>query len=784
MSPTASSGYSYDVFISHNRADKDWARHLARSLQRRSIRGTKLRVFFDEWSILVGESIPAALRRGLRQSRHVLLVMSPEWVTSEWCQLETDTIIAADPSGRHRRLIPILLRECDIPADLRRLKYLDFTIQDRFGSNFKQLIFELSSDAAIPALEHLHERYREELLNAPILPQAAGTSPSLSLLWPDCIVDPLVQPRRRRAPQVRFSQWCQQRPIARTLAVVGQPGAGKTTLLQALALQLSSDLSPGGMQQLPVYTTAAEVLASPASNIQALCSHVLRQFDRTFTQATFGDVPTILMIDGVDEIGASDAKRLMSTITTSTSQSIHVWMGCRDEFFRRQIAPEFARNFDEILEIVPWCEADISLFADNYARTTSDTSGRDLICDWRAKSVAGLDLLGNPFRLTLLLCLAGNSKWDLERPIETSYELYSKFYEHWTRREHHRGTARISEQVIARTHRHLAFQLADANGRGVLVNQSQLASGAHTYRDLFADSSFAGLLISTPILGEDAIRVSRYVHETIGEYLIAESVISALWEGGQVLFEALCRMYNYNVNAFVREAISTLTRSQATSIFRNLESLYARQRAEKSSSLISDVTMDGNDDRESLRRRARVTEQVIYYIGRLPTPQACQLLRFAYQHETDWMLRRMAAIGGMLHGDEWLEQNYLSSLTSGSESDIISRSAQLVYFGDVQEDIHSHRDTGKASWAQTRERLLDRLRRTGRRELCLRWWDLRTIRLFHESRDWRDSVSHSDCRTVEEAVTESSEFSRERNAAVTWERDSLLADFRRRIVGS
>lgn len=52
--------FEYDVFLSHNKADKPRVRQLAERL-----RASGLRVWFDEWAIQPGDDIYLAIERGL-----------------------------------------------------------------------------------------------------------------------------------------------------------------------------------------------------------------------------------------------------------------------------------------------------------------------------------------------------------------------------------------------------------------------------------------------------------------------------------------------------------------------------------------------------------------------------------------------------------------------------------------------------------------------------------------------------------------------------------------------
>ena len=79
---------AYDVFLSHNQADKPRVRRLAERL-----RAAGLRVWFDEWVIQPGDDIYLAIERGLEASRTLVLCLSPAALGSDWVTLERSTVL-------------------------------------------------------------------------------------------------------------------------------------------------------------------------------------------------------------------------------------------------------------------------------------------------------------------------------------------------------------------------------------------------------------------------------------------------------------------------------------------------------------------------------------------------------------------------------------------------------------------------------------------------------------------------------------------------------------------
>lgn len=101
-------GFEYDVFLSHNQADKPRVRKLAERLK-----GAGVRVWFDEWNVGPGDIIALKVDEGLDQSRVLVLCLSPKALASGWVALERSTAIHRDPANAGRRFIPLLLADCD-----------------------------------------------------------------------------------------------------------------------------------------------------------------------------------------------------------------------------------------------------------------------------------------------------------------------------------------------------------------------------------------------------------------------------------------------------------------------------------------------------------------------------------------------------------------------------------------------------------------------------------------------------------------------------------------------
>ena len=93
----------YDVFISHASEDKEsFVRGLAAELTRLG-----LRVWFDEWTLRLGDKLRRKIDEGLCASSYGVVVLSSSFFTKNWPQAELDALFAIEMSGR-KVILPVL----------------------------------------------------------------------------------------------------------------------------------------------------------------------------------------------------------------------------------------------------------------------------------------------------------------------------------------------------------------------------------------------------------------------------------------------------------------------------------------------------------------------------------------------------------------------------------------------------------------------------------------------------------------------------------------------------
>jgi serine/threonine protein kinase len=117
------------VFISYSHKDEDFARQIVDSLQKNQIE-----VWFDKISLVPGEPWEPSIRKAIKSADKVVVVLSPEAVESDIVQAEIDYA-----KEKNKPILPLMHRPCEIPLQIRRLQYLDFS-QLGYGRGMELLL--------------------------------------------------------------------------------------------------------------------------------------------------------------------------------------------------------------------------------------------------------------------------------------------------------------------------------------------------------------------------------------------------------------------------------------------------------------------------------------------------------------------------------------------------------------------------------------------------------------------------------------------------------------------
>ena len=159
-----------DFFISYNKADTQWAEWVAWQLE-----GAGYTTYFQAWDFGLGANFIVEMDRALKETRHTILLLSPDFLSSEYCKAEWSAVFLDDVTGVKRTILPVIVRKCDPPKLLAPRVRLALNTENE--------------DAA-----------REELLRAirtaVRLAEGKRAVPSQAPRWPGVAAKPIFPPRR------------------------------------------------------------------------------------------------------------------------------------------------------------------------------------------------------------------------------------------------------------------------------------------------------------------------------------------------------------------------------------------------------------------------------------------------------------------------------------------------------------------------------------------------------------------------------------------------------------
>ena len=92
----------YDAFICHASEDKE---AVVRSLARALV-NAGLSIWYDEFSLTLGDSLRQSIEHGLAQSRYGIVIISPHFFEKDWPQVELNGLFAKEITGE-KVIIPI-----------------------------------------------------------------------------------------------------------------------------------------------------------------------------------------------------------------------------------------------------------------------------------------------------------------------------------------------------------------------------------------------------------------------------------------------------------------------------------------------------------------------------------------------------------------------------------------------------------------------------------------------------------------------------------------------------
>jgi DNA polymerase III delta prime subunit len=284
----------YDIFLSHSTADKEWVLKLVERLKLEKYRGRKLRVFYSPLELRPGQHITNRILEALSRSRYVAIVESPAAFESKYVGLEVDTTLHAILRDKRKGcLIPLFLRECEVPAALEQLCRINFTDPSKFEEGYNKLLAVLKDKP----LELVAERALPSLHPSIPSPPTTGYVPRFN----DKGQDILKLLRKTLAPGKN-----------QLVSLWGPGGTGKTTLAIMIAREMFKEFAGrvvwvnGHVRPDFSLSTMLDIIARRLGRPD-FCVYSLEQKKEEVGELVNG-APTLIVLDNFEEIEPAEQK--------------------------------------------------------------------------------------------------------------------------------------------------------------------------------------------------------------------------------------------------------------------------------------------------------------------------------------------------------------------------------------------------------------------------------------------------------------------------------------------
>ena len=110
-----------DFFISYNRADKAWAEWIAWQVEKEG----KYQVILQAWDFRAGDNFVEQMLNAAEQAQCTIAILSPDYLMPLFTKSEWTAALVQDPTGEKGALIPVRVREGELPNLLKPITYID-----------------------------------------------------------------------------------------------------------------------------------------------------------------------------------------------------------------------------------------------------------------------------------------------------------------------------------------------------------------------------------------------------------------------------------------------------------------------------------------------------------------------------------------------------------------------------------------------------------------------------------------------------------------------------------
>jgi recombination protein RecA len=215
-------GKKWDLFISHSSEDKsEVVRPLSEMLMSEG-----LEVWYDEFSLKLGDSLRRSIDIGLKYSKYGVVVLSPSFFNKEWTQKELDGLVAKEEGGG-KVILPIW-------HNVSREEVFEYSpvLADKLAVSTEVGLENVVKTIIHTIEDALDDKAVKESSSKTLLNKTASKRVQSATKRIETISSGLIQ--------LDLALGVGGLPLGHTFEIISPPSAGKTTLLLSIVRQFQN----------------------------------------------------------------------------------------------------------------------------------------------------------------------------------------------------------------------------------------------------------------------------------------------------------------------------------------------------------------------------------------------------------------------------------------------------------------------------------------------------------------------------------------------------------------
>ncbi len=134
-----------DFFISYTSAQTKWAEWIGYVLEEEGFTVT-----IQAWDFRPGSNFVLEMQRASANADRTLMVLSPDYIKSQFAAPEWASAFSQDPQGLKRSLVPVVVEACQLPGLLKSIVHVDLLSLDEAAAR-KRLVDGIKKTRAKPS---------------------------------------------------------------------------------------------------------------------------------------------------------------------------------------------------------------------------------------------------------------------------------------------------------------------------------------------------------------------------------------------------------------------------------------------------------------------------------------------------------------------------------------------------------------------------------------------------------------------------------------------------------